>query len=340
MNKLFYFIGWLFGESLLHGRRNYEKVIFPFYHTISNNELIHIKYLYKVRSIRDFERDLDFFIKNYEPIDYRTFRDNFMGVKLIKKPSFLLTFDDGLREFYDVVAPILLRKGIPAICFLNSGFVDNRDLFFRHKVSILMDALNTSQFSPIHWKHIKKWFEVNKLSIGSEYRSLLRINYLNKDVIDDLARILEFSFEKFLVINQPYLTSEQIRTLIMQGFDFGAHSVDHPLFSSIKENQQLYQIRKSVTDIVEWFDLKYKIFSFPFSDAGLSKAFFDSLYIEHAGLVDFTFGTAGLKDDSCIRNIQRIPIETATFSAKDIVYGEYLYSRLRKVLNKNLIIRL
>ena len=37
-----------------------------------------------------------------------------------------LTFDDGFRELHDVVAPILLRKGIPATFFVNSAFIDNK----------------------------------------------------------------------------------------------------------------------------------------------------------------------------------------------------------------------
>ena len=41
------------------GQRN----IYPFYHAVSDEELIHIKHLYKVRTVKEFERDLDFLLK-------------------------------------------------------------------------------------------------------------------------------------------------------------------------------------------------------------------------------------------------------------------------------------
>jgi len=311
------------------GQRN----IYPFYHAVSDEEIIHIKHLYKVRTVKEFERDLDFLLKCYTPVDFHTLKTN----SSTKENTFLLSFDDGLREFYEVIAPVLLRKGIPAVCFLNSGFIDNKDLFFRYKTSLLLEKLINGKISDNLHKEIARWFESKGLK--SDYQSLLSINYLNKNCLDELAKILEIDFQIYLQKVQPYLTSEQIQNLITQGFDFGAHSIDHPQFSDLSEAKQLEQTRQSIQAVTEKFHLNYKTFSFPFTDYGVSLNFFHTVFDKDNPLADITFGCAGLKKDSCPKNLQRIPIEIDDFSAREVVYGEYLYYLCKYLFNKNTINR-
>ena len=311
------------------GQRN----IYPFYHAVSDEELIHIKHLYKVRTVKEFERDLDFLLKYYTPVDFHTLKTNLST----KKNTFLLSFDDGLREFHDVIAPVLLRKGIPAVCFLNSGFIDNKDLFFRYKASLLLEKLMNGKISDNLHKEIAHWFKSKGLN--ADYQSLLSVNHLNRNYLDELAEMLEIDFQAYLQKVQPYLTSGQIQNLITQGFDFGAHSIDHPLFSDLTEAQQLEQTRQSIRTIVENFHLNYKTFSFPFTDDGVSMNFFRTVFDEDNRLADITFGCAGLKKERCPKNLQRIPIEIDDFSLQEVVRGEYLYYTCKSLFNKNRINR-
>jgi peptidoglycan/xylan/chitin deacetylase (PgdA/CDA1 family) len=338
MNKLFYNISNLELilpiKILIH--LSGQKVIFPFYHSVSDVVKLHIKHLYKVRSPAEFERDLDYLLKHFKPLSLEEFLDFINGNVIIKKKAFLLSFDDGLKEFHDIIAPILKRKGIPAINFLNSAFIDNKDLFFRYKESILVEKCLSNNFLK---KKVKQWLLDKKLPAGNISNSILSIPYSNKQYLDDLASILEVNFQDYLNINQPYLNSDQINSLIAQGFIFGAHSIDHPLYSELELSQQLYQTQASIQKITSKFNLKYKIFSFPFTDYNVSKIFFDQIFHEKTPLADLTFGCAGLKLDSCQKNIQRIPIEIADFSAHHVIYGEYLYFILKSFLNKNRIQR-
>ena len=89
--------------------------IHPFYHIVSNKIPVHVKHLYSVRNTKQFEKDLDFFLKQYRSADYKKFNTN-------TKDKFYLSFDDGLQEFYTIVAPILKKKKIKATIFINSNF--------------------------------------------------------------------------------------------------------------------------------------------------------------------------------------------------------------------------
>ncbi len=312
-----------------------QHCILPFYHLVSDDEVIHVKNLYRVKSVKEFEQELDFFLKYYEPIDFQ----EFISLENDKKKRFLLTFDDGLREFYDIIAPVLKRKGIPAICFLNSGFIDNKDLFFRYKASILIEKLKTSVFSPAKEKELRSWFQASGLKYGEHFQSLLSVCYYNKEYLDELAALLDVHFPEYLQQHKPYLETGQIKELIAQGFHFGAHSIDHPFYAELSEEEQLTQTKQSLDEITALFDLDYRLFSFPFSDSGISRSFFEKIFDPVNPVADMTFGTAGLKKDSCIRNIQRIPVEKRNYTAEEIVYAEYLYYICKVFFCKNMLKR-
>jgi peptidoglycan/xylan/chitin deacetylase (PgdA/CDA1 family) len=310
-----------------------QKIILPFYHAISNENLSHIKHLYPVRNEQTFRKDLDFFLKNYNPIDVHQLQAHIDGKQKIKANSFFLSFDDGLSEIFHMVAPILLEKGIPATFFLNSAFIDNKDLFYRYKASLLIDALKEKQYSDVVLNEVKSHLEQNR-SLNL-HEQILSVNYNNKFVLDKLAELLEVSYTSFLQNNKPYLTSEQIKTLIKQGFTIGAHSIDHPQYNTISLEEQVTQTKKSVQYIADTFGVTKNIFAFPFTDNGVSIPFFDAIH----PYVDLTFGTAGMKKDVVKTNLQRIPMEQNNRSASSIIYNQYAYYLAKFSFGKNTIKR-
>lgn len=307
-----------------------QNTILPVYHTISNEELPHIKNLYQIKNVECFKQDLDFLLKYFEPIDLSTFLEQKGKLNKRVRPSFLLTFDDGLREFHDVIAPILIEKGVPAICFLNTAFLDNRDLFFRFKASLLIDRYQKST-------EIRSILGGSFNSLTDLSNNLLTIGYDDRAELDIIAERIGLSFNDHLKEQQPYLTSKQVRSLVKKGFHFGAHSIDHPEYGKISTEEQLKQTANSVTETVEAFDLRHRVFAFPFTDHGVELEFFQRL--EKQCPTDATFGCAGLKKDIVATNFQRIPMEMGGLSAKTIINSEMIYYLLKNPFGRNLIKR-
>ena len=202
-----------------------KKLIFPFYHSVAFEPLLHIDKLYKTRTPEEFKADLNFLLKQFNAIEpQKAFQLN-KEKKQPQKPSFLLSFDDGLSSFYHHEAPLLLAKGIPAVIFLNTAFVDNKDLFYRYKASLLIHHLHEN---PETIRLISVFFADNGIVKKDIFEALLSVQYKNSDLLDKAAKICDFSFAHFLENNKPYLTTEQIKALSQKGFLFGAHSIDHP----------------------------------------------------------------------------------------------------------------
>lgn len=283
-------IEWL---APLTGRR----LIIPYYHMISDQNVLHVRNLYPYKGERQFRRDVEFLLNHFRPVSISDVMEYAAGIRSLPGRSFLLTFDDGFREMAEIVAPILLQMGAPAVFFLGSAFVDNRQLCYDHKKSLILEHLKRS-ISPRVRAEIKR-------RIGSV--DILSIDWEHSAVLDQIAEVLSIDFDEYLKKNSPYLSSQAIRKLIHSGFGIGAHSVDHPLYSSLPLDEQLRQTEESVRFVRETYDLGYGAFAFPHGDDGVGSAFFSTIY--SGGLVDVTFGTGGLVHDALRRNFQRVSFE-------------------------------
>ncbi|MCW0482707.1 polysaccharide deacetylase family protein [Gaoshiqia sediminis] len=280
-------------------------VLLPFYHLVSNDELPY-RMNYHYPSVATFESDLDFLLQHYKPVGL----DELLSGKSLTK-AFHLSFDDGLRECYDVVAPILKRKGVPATFFVNPAFVDNQDLFHRYKVSEIAALLKEKNI------HIS-----------------LQNTYADLDSLDELAADLGLNWHELMSERQPYMTTPEIRSLQQDGFTIGGHSMDHPEFWLLDEESQLEEIRESMAWINQTFAPQIKAFAFPFSDVGVPDCVFEACHEER--LFDVSFGTAGLKRERMECHFQRVPMETdQPATAAKRLKAEYLAFQLKRLINRH-----
>lgn len=315
---------------------SHQKIFLPFYHLVSDEPVFHIKHLYKVRSVRLFEADLAYLLRHFQPIDLPTLLAIQKGEKpLPKQPVMHLSFDDGLRECAEVVAPILLQKGIPATFFINAAFLDNKALMFRYKLSLCVQSLQDATAAQIAGE-LTPALETMGIPTDKPLTStFLSLPYRESKLIDTLGLMLGQDFEGYLKTEKPYMSSEQVQGLLDSGFSIGSHSIDHPLYHQIELEEQLRQTIEAQRFLENNFKLAYRVFAFPFTDDGVRKAFFTRLF-DGAYKFDLSFGGAGLKRDVIPQNLQRFPMESdQLLSARKSVNTEFLYYLLKAAFGKN-----
>ena len=285
-------------KLLLKG--NYPPFI-PFYHWVGNELPEHIGTHYSIFK-KQFEKDLAFICKHFTPVNLNTITKR----PQLKKPAIHLTFDDGLSECYNIVLPILKKYDIPATFFINSSFIDNQHLFHRFKLRILANQ--------------------NIKTTGLRH-------YADTENIDKLALQHNLSFNHFLLNRKPYLTTEELISMAKQGFTIGAHSLDHPEFWLLNEQEQEQQIFENISELEQQLKIKIASFAFPFTDDQVPSTIFEKL--EKSSLMA-SFGTAGLKDDEFETHFQRITMETeSNLSAKQVLKEEMLLYNIKKFLGKH-----
>jgi hypothetical protein len=297
-----------------------KNLLLPLYHMVSNERIPYVIHRYAYRSIKQFQNDLDFLQKYFSPISLSDLIKSVRGDLEIKSRSFLLTFDDGYKEVAEIIAPILLKRSLPAVFFLNSAFVDNNEMFYRDKASLIIDKIDKIKGGRI-LQEISE-LVMSKSPARKHIKSaILGINYQNRFLIDEAARLLHVDFNRYLFEKKPYLSSNEIRDLINQGFIIGAHSIDHPLFCDLKLEEQIDQALISLYKLKVLFNMKYNVFAFPHTDLGVKRTFFEETHVN--GQIDISFGTSDFLNGLYANNLQRQPMERGTAHAK-LIYKRLL----------------
>jgi peptidoglycan/xylan/chitin deacetylase (PgdA/CDA1 family) len=290
----------------------YPPVIMPFYHAVSDTDRPHFKHLFSARRPDRFEADLDFFLKYYTPIAIDDLDCWMNEAKELPKSAFFVSFDDGLSEAYEYAAPILKRKGITATFFLISAFIDNKELFYRHKASLLINAFNKFSDQNVKRKIQETLTGLGKSAAARPKQAILSLKHQDNAAFDALAKLLNVDFAEYLQTRKPYLSSDQVRRLMADGFSIGAHSIDHPIFRDISLDEQLRQAKESLAFVNHTFGDTHRAFAFPFHAVDVKREFFEKLR-PHAS---FTFGTAGFGLDKDRRHFNRIALEPAALPAR------------------------
>jgi len=310
----------------------------PFYHVVSDHDLPHIKHLYRVKSKRDFSADLEFFLKHYTPIGPDDLLEAVNKDLVLPPNAFLVTIDDGFTECEQVIAPLLKQKGLPAVFFLNTGFLNNADISYRNKASILHDRILKNPPSPGTKNEIHRILDSAKVAQSPLEQRLHQVSYQDRAILELIADALDTSFSEYLADKKPYMTDDQVRGLLKDGFHIGAHSVDHPLYSRLTLEDQFQQTRESMQETARRFDLNYRFFAHPFMDNGISADYFDTLVDNNE--INLMFGTSGLMADPCPINFQRVFMErSADRNARAEINEEMLKTLARRLSDQNTVTR-
>ncbi len=299
-----------------------QKKILPFYHSVTNTPKAHLKHLNFYRTEDAFKNDMTFFLNHYRSVP----------IKEIKKSDdmvFHLSFDDGLSEVYDIIIPLLKDKKTNASFFINTDFIDNKNMFCRHRISLIIDSIKKSNYN------------LNKITdfLSCENNFIYKkIDELTSEVeIKKIERLLKIDIKQYLNDFKPYLTKKQLLEIKKMGFTIGNHSKNHPNFKDISLVEQKEQILKVDAYLKEELSVKDLYFSFPFGDENIKNEFFEFIYTYEK--IIYSFGISGLKIDEYCNHLHRIPMEYDRFSAKQIIKFEYFYFILKSILNKNKIKR-
>lgn len=100
------------GSSTSRRRTEHRPVLtIVMYHYVRDPDLSRYPDM-KARTIAEFEGQLDYVERHYEPVRLEDVRAAYAGERVLPSRACLLTFDDGVSDHRDVVLPALARRGM------------------------------------------------------------------------------------------------------------------------------------------------------------------------------------------------------------------------------------
>ncbi len=290
-------------------RLSASAILFPYYHIVADESVPHFEYCGGCPTPARFTSDLEFLLKHFKPLDLRELIASLKEQRELPGRRFLLSFDDGYREMYEIVRPILLAKGVPAAFFVNSVSIDNKTLVFYNALSLAMSRLGLAK--------------VNR-----------HLAFARRGELEAQCRREGIDLTGYLESRKPYLTSDQIATMIGEGFTFGGHGVDHTPLAELPFEVQMAQVRGSL-QFLRPLGVKYSAFAFPGGDRGITSRLFRALSAE----VDVSFGTAGGTPDPVRTHFQRTCLEADGSTAQKLVSERLALESYRRLWGTNLVRR-
>ncbi len=172
---------------------------------------------------------------------------------ILPEKSCLITFDDGLKESYDVGLSILDDMGIPASFYIISDTLVNNKLIDVHKLHYLRSKIDTKDIFNFLNLDIETLDETSVLNqYPYDNMETAKIKYLLNFVKPELINVLFFEFittsEKDLA-KELYIDTNQIKELYNRGF-LGTHGKSHKPLATLSD-VDLYNDIKSSIDCIE-----------------------------------------------------------------------------------------
>lgn len=218
-------------------------------------------------TLAHFRRQIRWFSNRYELITVDEVL-NRVGAKNGLTNAVCVTTDDGLAD-NEIFAEIVADCGGRMTLFLNTAFLDNRDLMWRHKVNYIVSVTDVTQQKALIGDLVGR--NSSRLSLPQSGRTTLRdwSQFWPMEQKDSLATELWTNaglapVSDFMDWHTPYLSWPQVRALVADGHAIGTHTVSHPDCSRLTWNELRHEITESARIIREQTGRSVQALTYPF----------------------------------------------------------------------------
>jgi O-antigen/teichoic acid export membrane protein/peptidoglycan/xylan/chitin deacetylase (PgdA/CDA1 family) len=211
-----------------------------------------------------FRAQMEWIKKNCDPIQPENLFDPSRKRSRLK-PTVLITFDDGYRDYHDRAYPILKELGIPALVFLSTDFIDRGGLIWTEAIHRAV-MLTTKQSARFPWNAEST---VSIADIASKLNWIREAkSYLKGIPNPDREQYVQQIFEDLGVpdptanLDRQMMTWDEVRAT-MSVTRFGGHSHTHPILSRLSEDEMRREVENCYALIAKETGQAPKFFAYP-----------------------------------------------------------------------------
>jgi peptidoglycan/xylan/chitin deacetylase (PgdA/CDA1 family)/CelD/BcsL family acetyltransferase involved in cellulose biosynthesis len=215
--------------------------------------------------VAEFRRQMEYIAQNFRVVTLNDIAEGRIGTEE-SRYSVAITFDDGYRDNFTSVFPILKELGIPATIYLATGYVGSNRIPWYDEVCLAFKLSVRTRLQP----------ERTDAPSGSMETQAERLTLLERVLdwlrdLDDEARRQAMP-ELFRALGVPaaltlpnyMLGWDEIKQMKAHNIEFGAHTVSHPVLSRTSGRQLQEEISASKKTIEQKLKTEVRHFAYPF----------------------------------------------------------------------------
>lgn len=206
-----------------------------------------------------------------------------LDAQCVPPKAVCITFDDGYRSTHDLALPILKKFNLPATVFVTSGYIDD-GCMWNDKI---LEAVRQYSGKQIDLRklglgiHSAKTFKDKKNAIS---RLTEVAKYLPPPKRSELTRELE-KLAGDASSQGIMLTPAMIRNLDQEGIEIGAHTVSHPILTSLDDQSARLELEEGKKQLEAITGHPVRFFAYPNGKTGLD---FDERHVAMAREAGFS----------------------------------------------------
>ena len=241
----------------------------------------------------------------------------------------LITFDDGLRESFELGYSVMAKKGIPGGFFVVSSALDRERVLEVHKIHYVRSRMSDKRLLALctaKWKAqlsrtpssvIREQYPWDGPQSG-ELKYLLNFLMRGSDRKRFLASILqdELGVDEAALASRLYMTARQIQDLGGQHF-LGSHSDTHRPLAQLSEDQIDRDIRRSMSKIKKASGQEVRAISYPYG----GRTAFDRRVLRASRMAGLDCGMTVLKGVNHGPDILKNAFALKRFDTNDVFGG-------------------
>jgi peptidoglycan/xylan/chitin deacetylase (PgdA/CDA1 family) len=255
--------------KILKQKYKYHPCIILLYHRIINDET---RFLDKGpvvhHYIKRFREEVAYLKRNFHILSMDELCDIVHAGSPLKKPSLIITFDDGYLDNYTLAYPVLRELGVPAIIYLTTGLIGTNGRTWPDQIehALLKTMKESFDFPEIfHDGKVHIGTENEKAKINTRIAQALKQipDSKRKELLRKLFRTLDVSEIQENDDARMMLNWDEITEMAKNGITCGSHSHTHPILSKMPLAEAKDDILKSKKILEEKLKSPIRHFAFP-----------------------------------------------------------------------------
>jgi peptidoglycan/xylan/chitin deacetylase (PgdA/CDA1 family) len=213
--------------------------------------------------VETFEHQLDDLHSHCEMATLETATAFLTGQYAPERQLCLLTFDDGLKEHFQLITPLLATRGIQGLFFVITAALEERVVTLVHKNHFLTAAIDPPVYRREFEERVRELApeidqQIDDSLAAAHYRwdspAAARFKYLlNYRVpVDVRQQVLDEMFRRQFGDEQPfadelYVSWDEVRQMQSAGMVIGGHSHRHVALATLAETEQAADLNRCTT---------------------------------------------------------------------------------------------
>ncbi len=220
------------GERLFRSylKRSGNRVIFLFHRVLPQQQGNDLSPAGMVAGVESFRRFLDWLPERFELPPPRRFLEGWPEPP--KKAEALITFDDGWADVVRYGLPEMSRRGIGAIMFLSTRFVDTGELFWPERLIALLGIVGDARF-----REVTGALPPRRDDAAAVETMLTLWKARTEKEREEMLAALAPAGDGGETHRRRIATWDDVRRLKEGGFEIGSHGMNHTLLASIPEEE-------------------------------------------------------------------------------------------------------